>query len=1533
MRKHFLILMLLTLLPFTAWADGEIVTAPTAVEDLEYNESAQYLVTAGEAADGWTLYYAVVGAGDDNPDAEDYDDAIPQATDAGSYQVFVQARKQGELNVQGSTVPVTISPATPTVNAPQAFSGLSYNGGNQYLIDTDGDTDFGTLLYAVTGANENVAPGTGWSSESSTIMRENAGSYKIWFKVDASGNWNAVVAQSIPVEIAKANATVTYPVAIEGLTYNGGAQNLITGGNTTDGTLSYFVSSSEGTPDADGLGWFPTAQGTNAGTYYLYYKIDGDNNHNDVAPTLFGTVNIAKANAEVTAPEAIEDFTYTGIAQNLFTWGGTTDGTLSYAVTASDVASIAADAENTWYAANADELKRTDAGNYKLWYKLTGDNNHNDVDPTYVGTVSIAKAATNSCTAQPEIAGKTYDGNAVDLTNKGTFTYGTANAVIKFATSATAPADQWTDEAPKGFNNLDLEGKWYYKSVVEDTDNYPAAESEVKSFVISPVTITYFITGTTYNVGDVLDVKNHYSKANGEFSGTEKLADYAEFKFYTTGDQAVPVDNEGRLTTKGTYPVSALRIVWKNDVAHNYDFRFTSTGNIVVAAKSIAAFFTAPAIAEEFTYDGNEKTLTTVPALYMTEEDATNEENALVEGTDYEISYRKNVNAGYAELVYTGLDNYDDELVVNFTINKATITADDFEEPTAISGLSYNATEKTLIKAGTIDASIGSFQYKLGDGDYAAALPKATAAGNYAVTWKIVGSANYNDYTITTPAVTPATDPTVTSEWAVENVKIARAQLVIQPKKAVNALYTGQAPDLDDVEISYTKFYGEDGVANVFGQNEVTLKVANEIATADYPMGEYEDGIEVVVPEVIEGSNYDVFPVNGQLNITAAKIKVELVDWHKEASFGTNAATTTSWTLLKSDKAKLHVLVQNGFDEDGNATYPEVVENYVWPDATTILKTTGTGATAKFSNLTITREAGSDVNDYPVTLSGVTPISDNYEVAENGLTVDEDSYFSILAQNVIVKATNKSKVYGTATDPALKFTVTNGELTPAQKEIIQNAMQRVEGENVGVYEINFKKDITEGDGPSIQGLDITYVVGAFAITPATLTITADDQTLYTGNTVAKLDQNAYDVDGLVEGDDEPVVELSFAEYVPVYSFTSYPTNNPETTYGTGKVKVVSVDAQTNKTTVEVIENNPEDENAADFVGNQYIVNAVDLTAGNTFELYNTDNTETGLSVKNVALVPAESGVKVDADGKLVKVNDQPYVTIEGGINVTVTNAADYAQNYELVVVNGNLKMVNVETTIILSKVNDNTDAIAAANNKLVNVMFEPTENTIIKKEKWYTMVLPFATSVKEISEKFGYAVVDTLNEANNTKNIQLRLHMQDLPANKPFIFKVYQDKNLKDVTFEAKKIIYAENLAADGVCGKDLFGNKFIGTYASKTGFTANQWRMSTSADLDENGNYKYDKWYYGSATNKSTIAPLAAYIESVNAGGDATFNAPIFEIEDLGGTVTIIEGVNLDDVSARNAEGWYTISGIKLDAAPTEKGVYINNGKKVVLK
>ena len=50
------------------------------------------------------------------------------------------------------------------------------------------------------------------------------------------------------------------------------------------------------------------------------------------------------------------------------------------------------------------------------------------------------------------------------------------------------------------------------------------------------------------------------------------------------------------------------------------------------------------------------------------------------------------------------------------------------------------------------------------------------------------------------------------------------------------------------------------------------------------------------------------------------------------------------------------------------------------------------------------------------------------------------------------------------------------------------------------------------------------------------------------------------------------------------------------------------------------------------------------------------------------------------------------------------------------------------------------------------------------------------------------------------------------------------------------------------------------------------------------------------------------------------------FQYSDL----TAIEGLTSTDTSDG---AWYTLSGQKLDGEPTEKGVYIKDGKKVVIK
>ncbi len=92
--------------------------------------------------------------------------------------------------------------------------------------------------------------------------------------------------------IAKATPAVTAPTAVENLTYNGSAQALVNAGNTDFGTLLYSL---------DGQNYYdeiPTA--TDAGTYTIYYKVEGSDNWDAVnAATVEATiVNYAASLAE-----------------------------------------------------------------------------------------------------------------------------------------------------------------------------------------------------------------------------------------------------------------------------------------------------------------------------------------------------------------------------------------------------------------------------------------------------------------------------------------------------------------------------------------------------------------------------------------------------------------------------------------------------------------------------------------------------------------------------------------------------------------------------------------------------------------------------------------------------------------------------------------------------------------------------------------------------------------------------------------------------------------------------------------------------------------------------------------------------------------------------------------------------------------------------------------------------------------------------------------------------------------------------------
>ena len=149
-----------------------------------------------------------------------------------------------------------------------------------------------------------------------------------------AGSWD--VTPSTEAEITAA-VTYTYTYAskeaavatkapeAKTLTYNGSAQQLVTAGEATGGEMQYAL----GTKDASTESYttsIPTA--TDAGTYYVWYKVTGDANHNDTTPACvevkINPVDKTDLNNAITAAEtyynSIKDETiYADIASALKT--------------------------------------------------------------------------------------------------------------------------------------------------------------------------------------------------------------------------------------------------------------------------------------------------------------------------------------------------------------------------------------------------------------------------------------------------------------------------------------------------------------------------------------------------------------------------------------------------------------------------------------------------------------------------------------------------------------------------------------------------------------------------------------------------------------------------------------------------------------------------------------------------------------------------------------------------------------------------------------------------------------------------------------------------------------------------------------------------------------------------------------------------------------------------------------------------------------------------------------------------------------
>ena len=185
-----------------------------------------------------------------------------------------------------------------------AARNLTYNEQAQELVIA-GEASGGELRYAL-GKDLNTPPSADkYSTE--IPAGTGAGTYYVWYKVFADDTHLDSPEACFAVTIDPGDSSGSPTGHEDGLTYTGEAQELVRPGTVQGGTMLYVLGKDASTPPEDSLFTEEIPKGIDAGDYYVWYRVAGDANHNDVPPACLTAV-IKKA--PVTPTVSITGWTY-----------------------------------------------------------------------------------------------------------------------------------------------------------------------------------------------------------------------------------------------------------------------------------------------------------------------------------------------------------------------------------------------------------------------------------------------------------------------------------------------------------------------------------------------------------------------------------------------------------------------------------------------------------------------------------------------------------------------------------------------------------------------------------------------------------------------------------------------------------------------------------------------------------------------------------------------------------------------------------------------------------------------------------------------------------------------------------------------------------------------------------------------------------------------------------------------------------------------------------------------------------------------
>ena len=313
-----------------------------------------------------------------------------------------QARWTGDSNYNASPWSNSVTVQMNKANGSVTINGVSltYNGSSRNLATVSNNT--GTMHYSTNGSS--------WSTSIPTST--NAGSWNIYWYMDASTNYNGISSASsryVSSSISKAAGSVTTAPTAKSLTYNGDFQSLVNAGSGT-GTMYYRLGTSGGFSTT-----IPPA--ANASTYTVYYYAAASTNYEQSAT---GSVAVTISKANQNAP-------------------GITGATTTYPTTATATASGGGGQGSLqWDGAQS----QTSVGSHSTRARWSGNSNYNASPYSSHVTVQMNKASrTMSWTSAP---GSVPSGSTITVSaspsagsGDGAITYSSSNTNIASVNGST----------------------------------------------------------------------------------------------------------------------------------------------------------------------------------------------------------------------------------------------------------------------------------------------------------------------------------------------------------------------------------------------------------------------------------------------------------------------------------------------------------------------------------------------------------------------------------------------------------------------------------------------------------------------------------------------------------------------------------------------------------------------------------------------------------------------------------------------------------------------------------------------------------------------------------------------------------------------------------------------------------------------------------------------------------------------------------------------------------------------------------------